>query len=182
MDTNALLQEKLARTAEFGDRAFESRDLLDLETWDAKIRVLDGLCREAFQETLRDAYDVIAGKLDRGETLDANERNAVELLFTGEAKYYLKTENNFEDWIAELKRLVGELDARRREGLGSLANLMHVQALCRDAIHVMPEVLYYLREKERIELFREGLHGEISREEGRMLARMIRDLMASPNR
>jgi hypothetical protein len=46
----------------------------------------------------------------------------------------------------------------------------------------MPEVLYYLREKERIELFREGLHGEISREEGRMLARMIRDLMASPNR
>jgi len=182
MDPLAMLQDRLTRTVEFGSRALGDRQTLDLEILDQKFRTLDSLCRETFQETLRDAFDVIAGKLDRGEALDASERNAVELLFTGEAKFYLKTENNFHDWIDELKRLVGELDARRAQGLSNLADLMHVQALCRDAMHVMPEVLYYLREKERVQLFGESLHGEISREEGRLLARMIRDLMSSPHR
>jgi hypothetical protein len=182
MDTLALLHDKLNRTVEFGTRTLESRQLRDLEQLDQKLRTLDSLCRESFQETLSSAYDLIASKLERGETLDANERNAVELLFTGEAKYYLKTENNFHDWIRELQRLLGELDARHSAGLQSLADLMHVQALCRDAMHVFPEVLYFLREKERIQLFEESLRGEISREEGRLLARMIRDLMASPHR
>jgi hypothetical protein len=182
MDTRALLEDLLDRTVERGTRALDSREVLELEAFEQKLRTLDSICRESFQETLRDAYQHIADKLDRGEAIDANERNALELLFTGEAKYYLKTENNFDDWIDELKRLVGELRATRSAGMQSLADLMHVQALCRDAIHVMPEVLYYHREKERVELFRENLHGEISREQGRMLARLIRDLMSSPNR
>jgi hypothetical protein len=59
---------------------------------------------------------------------------------------------------------------------------MHVQALCRDAMHVTPEVTYYLREKQRIAQFRESVSGAITPEGGRLLARMIRDLMASPNR
>jgi hypothetical protein len=182
MDTLALLQDRLERTVAFGTRALDAPALRELETLDQKLRTLDSLCRESFQETLSDAYELIAGKLERGVALDANERNAVELLFTGEAKYYLKTENNFHDWIQELQRLVGELDGKRSTGLASLADLMHVQALCRDAMHVMPEVLYYLRERERVELFRESLHGEIGREQGRLLARMIRDMLASPHR
>jgi hypothetical protein len=182
MDSIALLQEKLGRTVESGARAIDAPDVVALETFDHKLRTLDSLCRESFQETLRDAYDVIAEKLDKGTPLDGNERNAVELLFTGEAKYYLKTENNFHDWLAELKRLVGELDGRRSQGVANLADLMHVQALCRDAMHVLPELLYFLREKERVKLFQESLSGEISREEGRLLARMIRDLMRSPHR
>jgi hypothetical protein len=182
MSTLAMLQDKLAHTIDVGGRALGASDLRGLERLDQKLRTLDALCRESFQETLRDAYAVIADKLDRGQTLNDGERKAVELLFTGEATYYLKTENNFDDWIHELQRLVAELDATRNAGLNSLADLMHVQALCRDALHVLPEVMYYLREKERVETFRENLSGEISREGGRMLARMIRDLMESPNR
>jgi hypothetical protein len=182
MDPIRMLQEKLERTVEFGTRTLDTLEPLEVERLDQKLRTLDSLCRETFQDTLRDAYDVIAGKLEKGEPLDANERHALELLFTGEAKHYLKTENNFHDWIAELQRLIGLLGEVGRGGVANLADLMHMQALCRDAMHVMPEVLYYLREQERIELFRESLHGEINREEGRVLARMIRDLMASPSR
>jgi hypothetical protein len=180
--TLGMLQDKLAQTVELGGPALSAPRVEAVERLDQKLRTLAGLCRETFQETLADAYALIADKLERGEPLTSGERTAVELLFTGEATYYLKTENNFDDWISELQRLVAELDRRRAEGLNSLADLMHVQALCRDAMHVTPEVIYYLREKQRVEQFRESLSGEISREGGRLLGRMIRDLMASPLR
>jgi hypothetical protein len=180
--TLAMLLDKLAQTVELGAPALVEPRVEGVERLDQKLRSLDSLCRETFQETLRDAYEVIAEKLEKGEALSAGERKALELLFIGEAKYYLKTENNFRDWIEELNRLVAELESRRAEGLNSLAELMHVQALCRDAMHVTPEVIYYLREKQRIEQFRNNLDGEISREGGRVLSRMIRDLMASPYR
>jgi hypothetical protein len=51
-------------------------------------------------------------------------RHALELLFTGEAKHYLKTENNLHDWIAELQRLVGQLGEVGRRGVANLADLM----------------------------------------------------------
>jgi hypothetical protein len=182
MESTRAVQEQMDRAVELGKSALSTHDLLQVERLDQKLRTLDALCRELFQETLSDAYTSIAAKLDRAEALDPGERKAVELLFTGEAEYYLKTENNYEDWIAELRRLMAEIQSTREGGLNSLADLMHVQALCRDAMHVLPEVQYYLREKERVALFRESLTGEISPEEGKMLARMIRDLMSSPHR
>jgi hypothetical protein len=178
----AMLQDKLAQTVELGGPALSAPHVEAMERLDQKLRTLAGLCRETFQDTMADAYTHIAGKLERGDALTSGERTAVELLFTGEATYYLKTENNFDDWIEELSRLVAELERRRAEGLNSLADLMHVQALCRDAMHVTPEVIYYLRERQRVEQFRENLGGEISPEGGRLLGRMIRDLMASPHR
>jgi hypothetical protein len=180
--TLAMLQDKLAQTVELGGPALANPQVDGVERLDQKLRTLDSLCRETFQETLHDAFDLIADKLEKGEALTSGEHKALVLLFTGEAEYYLKSENNFNDWIEELNRLVGELGRRSEAGLDSLADLMHVQALCRDAMHVMPELIYYLREKQRIEQFRENLTGEISPEAGRLLARMIRDLMASPLR
>lgn len=177
-----LLQHQLEQTVELGASALAEPGLEGVERIDQKLRTLDSLCRETFQDTLHDAYVLIADKLDRGEALDSGERKAVEALFTGEATYYLKTENSYQDWIAELRRLIQELAKLREGGLDSLADLMHVQALCRDAMHITPEAIHYLRETERVRQFRENLADEISPEGGRLLARMIRDLMASPHR
>jgi hypothetical protein len=180
--TLAMLQEKLAQMVELGGPALANPRLEGVERLDQTLRSLDSLCRETFQETLHDAFDVIADKLEQGEVLSSGEHKALELLFTGEAEYYLKSENNFDDWIDELNRLVGELDRLSVNGLDSLADIMHVQALCRDATHIMPELIYYLREKKRIEQFRASLADEISPAAGQLLARMVRDLMASPYR
>jgi hypothetical protein len=180
--TLGMVKDKLQETVQFGRPALASPRKEAIERLDQRLRTLDSLCRETFQETLSDAYEAIADKLERGKKLNPGERKALELLFTGEATYYLKTENNFEDWISELNRLVTELDRVLSGGMESLADLMHVQALCRDAMHVTPEVIYYLRELERVDQFRENLNGEIDREGGRVMARMIRDLMASPHR
>jgi hypothetical protein len=177
-----MLQLKLSRTVAFGADALRDLRPDDIERLERSLRTLDSMCREAFQDSMRQTYEVLADKLERGDTLTDQEVAAVELLFTGEARFYLKTENNFDDWIAELTRLMEELRSVAKTELATIADLMHVQALCRDAMHVLPEVLYYLREKHRVELFRENVGGRVSRDSGRMLARMIRDLMASPSR
>ena len=180
--TLELLQHQLTQTVELANSTLAAPALDAVERIDQKLRTLDALCRENFQDTLHDAFTLIADKLERAEPLDSGERKAVEALFTGEATYYLKTENSYQDWITELRRLVQELVQLRESGLDSLADLMHVQALCRDAMNVTPEVIHYLRETERVRQFRENLAGEISPEGGRLLARMIRDLMTSPHR
>jgi hypothetical protein len=177
-----MLQLKLSQTVAFGADALRDLRPDEMERLERSIRTLDSMCREAFQDSMRQTYEVLADKLERGDTLTDQEVAAVELLFTGEARFYLKTENNFDDWIAELNRLMEELRSVGKTELATIADLMHVQALCRDAMHVLPEVLYYLREKHRVELFRENIGGRVSRDSGRMLARMIRDLMASPSR
>jgi hypothetical protein len=182
MDPIAILQQKLQDTASFGARALSEPAILDIEMLEQKLRALDGLARELFQESLRETYVSIATKLERGARLDVAEREALELLFTGEAKYYLKTENNFHDWLEELRRLMEELRAVEEGGIRSLDELLHLQALCKDAGHVLPELQFYLREQERVRRFQDSMHGELDRESGRMLAAMIRDLMASPNR
>jgi hypothetical protein len=182
MESVTVVQQQMDRAITLGEIALASHDLLQIERLDQKLRTLDAVCRELFQETLSDAYLSIAAKLEQGKSIDANERKALEILFTGEAEHYLKTENNYQDWITELNRLIAEIRRTRDGGLESLADLMHVQALCRDAMHVFPEVIYFLREKERVALFRESLQGEFTPESGRMLARMIRDMMSSPHR
>jgi hypothetical protein len=180
--TAPMLHLKLAQTVAFGADALRDLHPDEMERLERSLQTLDSMCREAFQDSMRQVYEVLADKLERGDRLNDQEVAAVELLFTGEARFYLKTENNFDDWIVELHRLMDELRTAGKNELANVADLMHVQALCRDAMHVLPEVLYYLREKHRVELFRENIGGRVGRDSGRMLARMIRDLMASPAR
>jgi hypothetical protein len=181
-DPIAILKEKIGQTVELGTRALDDRDLLEIERFDQKMRSIDAICRETFQDTFADSYSAIAAKLDRGEEINTLERKALEILFTGEAESYLKTENNFNDWLDELHRLIGELSRASDAGLETISELMQVQALCRDARQLLPEVQYYLREAERVELFRETLAGEITPESGRMLARLVREMLDSPDR
>jgi hypothetical protein len=176
------LRLQLSQSARSGAAALQELDLESIQRLQQNLSALEALARESFQAWMHEVYESLADRLERGEQLEDRELTAIELLFTGAARYYLKTENNFHDWIAELQRLVAELGAVGDAGIDRIADLMHVQALCRDALHVMPEVVHYLHEQERVELFRENITGRLTREHARMLARLIRDLMASPDR
>jgi hypothetical protein len=181
MESLALVREELAYAVALGARTLDQPEVLQFEEFDQKLRTLASTCREAFQRSLRGDAEAIARKLEEGQALDADERNTLEMLFAGEAKHYLNAENNFDEWIAELRRLVAELDACSGQSL-SIPDVMHVQALCREAMHLLPEVLYHLRETERLRTIRGNLQGEIGPRDAQNLARMIRDLMASPHR
>lgn len=171
---------KLKETLEAAARAFESKASTAYDTFDWNVRELEVLAREDFQAKLGHAYLIILNKLEKGEPLTSQEWEMVNLLVIGEAKYYLQHENDFENWQAEIKRLVNEMEqVESSTGLDDVDSLLRMRALCRDARGVLSSITYYLQEKERVDRFKETTGGALDLETGRILADVIRGMMTS---
>ena len=106
----------------------------------------------------------------------------IELLLTGEEAASLNVDSSYNHGVQELRRVLGELQRIRGAGVSDVSSLMRIQGLCQSAAQVLPEVLFHVRERERIQRLRENLNGNLRGESGRLVARMIGDLMTSPHR
>ena len=80
--------------------------------------------------------------------------------------------------VQEFQRILDELQRVRGAETSDVTRLMRIQGLCQSAT----QVLFHVRERERIQRLRENLNGDLRGDSGRLVARMIRDLMASPHR
>ncbi len=182
MDPHAQLSQTITQTLEAAERALQSDAAEAYEHLSERIRGLGDTARETFQGTQRARYEAIVAKLERAQPLTAEEAEALERLIVGDAEHYLRIENNFHDWQAELRRLVGQLDAMRSFPLDRPESQLRVQALCTDARGVLPDIVHYLRERERLERLRQVIRGRIAPDEGRRLAGIVRDMLASERR
>lgn len=162
-----------------GKRSSESELVSDYDELYRQIDKLEGMVREAFQGKLSAEYLSLVEKLERGEELTAAARDALELLIVGEAKHYLKAENDFDNWKNELQRLAGEMEKAQATDLASIDDLMHLEALCRDVKTVLPDVTFYLRERERVKRFEEAMRETLDPESRRFLAEIIKGMMKS---
>lgn len=144
-----------------------------------EIAELEALAREAFQTRLEGLYLSIIQKLEDGQALTTAEHDILEMLVVGEARYYLRVENEVEHWRSELKRLLEELKKQQIAGLDEIDSLMKVRALCREAMRVVPDLAYYFREKERVRSFEQATREAIDLDTRRALANLIKDMMAS---
>jgi hypothetical protein len=63
----------------------------------------------------------------------------------------------------------GELDAEA---------LKHFGVLCQEACSVLLPTGHYLEQRERVRRFEEATHGLIDREAGRVLAKILNDMIA----
>jgi hypothetical protein len=176
------VSQLIDRTLGSAQRSRGESSVSAFEELSRSVLALHGEARESFQKLAREQFGQLANKLERGQELNAMERQALELLIVGEARYYLKTENNFHNWLEELARLMTELQRARNAGPPEVHRLMHVQALCRDVRTVLPDILHYLREQERVRQFELALEGPIGEQQGKFLAGMIRDLFSSKDR
>ena len=176
MDTELFSQ--IEETLMAADRCTDQALAQDYETLDVQVRQLEATAREAFQEHLKKQYWTIAEKLEAGTPLNQEEHEALELLIVGEAEYFLAEEEHFEDWRDALRELMAEIEDVGETGIDTIDDLMYLQAICLDASKVLPEITFYLRQKERIRRFKEGTR-EIDREAGKLLASTIREMMAS---
>ena len=149
------------------------------EVLDTQFRQLGMMAREIMQERLRSQYRSIAEKLEDGVPLTLQERELVETLIVGEARSYLNQEADFESWKSKVDRLAGQLGVLEATGVESSQQLLELQALALQARNVLPAVTYYLRERERIELFEKNMQSELSASSGRLLADILREMMQS---
>ena len=146
---------------------------------DNQIRQLANMAREGFQAQVKPAYPGLLKKLEAGASLTDEEYRLLRLLIVGEADYYIEHENDLQNWHAELDRLLDQIKTLQDTGLQSIDQYLHLQALCHDATRIIPNLVHFYREQERVERFEEATANGINKESGKILADIIKEMMHS---
>jgi hypothetical protein len=131
------------------------------------------------QAKLSSHFWPVVEKLENGDPLATAEQDMLQMLLVGEAKYYVKSEKDVQHWQQEVARLVEEIRRLGAGNLDELETLLHLQALCREAARIVPDLTFYFGEKERVQRFEEAIHSAIDRDTRRMLANLIKEMLAS---
>ena len=150
----------------------------DYENLDNQVRQLGAKSREAFQEKRKGEYLSIVAKLENGSPLTEDEHRALEMLIVGEARYYLEEKSDFDNWRHKLDRLMGKIKDIESGGLEREEELIHVQALCLEVSKLLPNIIFYLRQKERLQQFTEGTR-QMDQGSKTFLADTIKEMIAS---
>jgi hypothetical protein len=140
---------------------------------------LDTLEEQAHQ-AVKSQLDIasLLPKLKEQKPLGPAELKTLELLMVGDAEYFLKYEDDLDRWKDEAKQLIAEIEKMKASPL-DVDGLMHSRALCQEARRVLPNIVYYLDQKERTAKFQEATKGPIDAEGYRVLAEMVTAMISS---
>jgi Txe/YoeB family toxin of Txe-Axe toxin-antitoxin module len=179
MATASDVANQINKIVETADRAFDFATDQNYETLSGDIQTLEGLAREAFQARLDELLRPMLAKLENDVPLTTTEQDILKLVVVGEAQYYVKSENDVENWQAETKRLVKALEELQLTDLDEIDTLLKMQALCREAMRIVPDLTFYFRQKERVENFEATIAGPLDIDTRRMLTNLIKEMLSS---
>jgi hypothetical protein len=75
--------------------------------------------------------------------------------------------------------MLGDLKRVQDKGIQTTDDLLHIQALCRDLRAVLPDITFYLRERERIQGYEQNDLNALPPELKRILADVVKEMMES---
>ncbi|MBM3245127.1 MAG: hypothetical protein FJZ15_04960 [Candidatus Omnitrophica bacterium] len=133
--------------------------------------------REYIQEITKDEISKIIQILETGREISAEDLKFIKLWIVGDADYYIKFENNFNDWLSELKRIISEI-SRIKESKPDFETVSHLKAIIEDGKRVIYDIAFYLEKKGRIANFEEATL-EIDREERGLLIKLLKNKLTS---
>jgi hypothetical protein len=158
---------------------------LNLDTSEAyerlylEIHKLEGMARETFQYQYRQDYQAVVEKLHSGEHLSEDDKHLLAELVVADAKSYVKHAKEFENWKDHIDRLLSELRDIQSQGVQTTDDLLHIQSICRDLRSVLPDITFYLRERERVQGYEQNDIQSLSPEMKKLLAEAIDAMMKS---
>ena len=139
-----------------------------------QVEELEGQTRQAFLAKMEIAS--LLPKLKTGKPLTPEDLKTLELLIVGDAEYFLKYENDLEQWKSEIRKLLGEISNLQSSDL-DVDSLMHLRALCAEVGRVLPDVVYYLNQKERTSKFQAAMREPLDSEGYRVLAEIVEQML-----
>ena len=139
----------------------------------------EGSLREHIQEQTRDEIVQVVAKLRSKQPLDQKEIDYIKLWIVGDAEYYVKLENNVQDWIKEIKRIVGVVVAVDHNEVDFEAS-SKLRAQLLDGMRVLGDIMFFLKQKERIQNFTESTQ-EIDDQERDLLIMLLEGKVISSN-
>jgi hypothetical protein len=139
---------------------------------------IKGMVREELQVATTDDITKILKKLESQETLTPPEKDLVGLWVVGDAEGYTKMEDDFGEWQKEFRRLSGVLQTYEGH-TPSPQTLVEVHGVLEDAVRVTADLFYFLEKKERVERFHSSINN-LTPDDGKFLASMLRSMLTSP--
>jgi hypothetical protein len=136
--------------------------------------------RQAIEQATAGAVAAIIGKLENNQQLTEDEKQTVKLWIVGDAEGYVKSENNFQDWLQEYRRLMDVIAAWESK-TGSIQELVEVHGVLEDAIKLADAVAHYLEDRERVVRF-ENAMTQMKAEDNKFIASMLKSMLTSPER
>lgn len=133
--------------------------------------------REYIQDITKDEINKITRNLETGKEIAKEELKFIKLWIVGDAEYYVKLENNFNDWLSELKRIVNEI-SKINNPKPDFETASHLKAILEDGKRVIYDIAFYLEKKGRIANFEEATL-EIDREERGLLINLLKNKLTS---
>jgi hypothetical protein len=127
--------------------------------------------REYIQEITKDQINAVIGKLKGNQKLSKAEIDYIRLWLVSDAEDYIKHENDLENWKAESKRVMDQINAFQKPN-PTFEEASKLRALLVDLTRTTSDINFYLQQKERVEKFNEATH-ELDSEECELLINLL---------
>jgi hypothetical protein len=168
-DARALIQQLQSSHA-----AAKIDDVSSFERLTDPIVKLTEALHQGYQASIQAQLRSMIERLEANAALSSAELATLEGFIVGDAEAYTRLENNFQDWVGELTRLVGVLGGMSNslQGSGWLDALGEVE----DAHRVLNDICNYLQHKDRISRFRKTVAEGLTRERTQILIEILNEL------
>jgi len=133
--------------------------------------------REYIQETTKGEISRIIKKLESRQEISAEELKFIKLWIVGDAEYYTQMENDFHDWLLEVKRIAAEVN-KVSAAEPDFEAASRLRAMLEDGKRVLYDISFFLEKKEREAKFTEATL-ELDAEEKDLLVKLLRKKLAS---
>jgi len=140
---------------------------------------MDASLREYAQDLTLSEMKAIVKKLKKNGAIASSELKQMKLWIVGDAEYYTKMENNFDDWKNELQRLITAINDSWAEQ-PNVEQVLMLRGLVRDAIRTIADLFYFVQQKDRIAKFNDSTE-EIDALEREFLVRLLEQKIKSPH-
>ena len=147
----------------------------DFSRMGAMLAQLKGKVREEMQAATAGDITKILKKLEAGQPLTPEEKDYVGLWVVGDAVGYTKIENDFQQWLAEFKRLGSALEAYESQEK-SPQMMVEMHGLLEDAVRVAADIANFLEKKERVERFSEAIN-HLTTDDAKLLAEILKSML-----
>lgn len=117
-----------------------------------KLSELSGALREMHQAMTKKQMKQIIQKLDKNQPLAQEEIELIREWIIGDAESYITLEKNFNAWLSLFTRLVKELEEVYHEDINP-QKVLELGGLTQIASKLIPSIIYYISEKERVAAF-----------------------------
>ncbi len=173
------LSDAIAAFGEATERAFENACPDDFEALSRHLDRLDATVREMQQDMWADKAWETVKRLEKGKPLETVDRDVIRAFLISDAEHYLAMENNFEDWVSDLRRL--NADLARRANLVDIHSIGELRGLIKDATRLLPDIQNFYEEQRRIDKF-EAATESLDEASRQMLARLLKEQLGRKDR